>query len=146
MTDDHRAPEAIASGFAGLAEGIRTDMRAMEERLRDDAEKAEERVIERVVAVEAGQKDTRAFIETFAVDHGKDHEAEATERRNKYSEFHNFIRQFELDEARRAGALGVIRWGFELLSRHSARVVAVILAMAAAAGIATGNIEVAVGQ
>lgn len=146
MVDELRPPtDAIASGFAGLTEGIRTDMRAMEERLRDDAKGVEGRLTARVAMVEEGQRDTRTFIEKFARDHGAEHEAEAEDRRKTHGTFYDFIRAAELDAARRDGALGIVRYAIELLSKHGTRIAWIVLSLGAAAGVATGNIDVSVG-
>lgn len=139
-------PEIIASGFAGLTDGIRVDMRAMEGRLREDAAQVEERVTARVVAVETGQRDLRTYIESFAGDHAKEHEAEGVERRAAHGTFYEFIRAAELDKARRDGALGLVRFGAELLSKHGKSIAWIIVALGTAAGFATGSIDLAVGR
>lgn len=147
MTDDqHRAPELIAIGVAGLLESLRDDVREDISGLRDELGRSEGRVTARVDAVDLAQRETRALIERFAGDHGREHEAEAEDRRQTHSTFYEFIRAAELDDARRDGALGVVRWGVELTSRHAPRLVAVILALAGAFGVATGNVSVAVGK
>ena len=149
MTDDTQRPqppEIIATGFAGLTDGIRVDMRAMEGRLRDDAEKVEARVTERVVAVENGQRELRSYIETFADGHAEDHEREGADRREAHGVFHEFIRAAELDKARRDGALGLVRFGAELLGKHGKAIAWIIVSLGAAAGFATGNIDIAVGR
>ncbi len=68
------------------------------------------------------------------------------ERREAYSSFHGFIRQFEIDQARRDGALGIARYSIELLSKNAPRLIAIIVAVAAALGFATGGIVLEIGN
>lgn len=144
--DEHRAPELIAIGVAGLLESLRDDVREDISGLRDELGRAEGRMTARVEAVDLAQKETRVLIERFAGDHGREHEAEAEDRREAHSTFYEFIRSAEIDRARRDGALGVMRYTIELTSRHAPKLVAIILALAGALGVATGNVSVAVGQ
>lgn len=157
MADEQRPPDLIASGLVGLVDGLRKDLRedirdvraaqAEDNReLRAELVNVERRVTTLVEAVDLQGKDTRAYIELFAKGHGEEHEAEAADRRQTHGVFYQFIRDAELDKARRDGALGVARYSIELISKHSARLVAVILAVAAAAGVATGNVGVSIGQ
>lgn len=147
MTDErNQPPELIATGFAALVEGIRSDVREdirdLRTDLRTELGAVEGRMTARVVAIEAKQAESRKLIEEFAGSHGEMHEAEAADRRAAHGEFYAYIRSAELDRARRDGALGIIRYGVELVSRHAGRLVQVILATAALIGIATGSIEV----
>mgnify|MGYP001610969625 CR=1 FL=1 len=146
VTDEPRPPDLIASGLLGLVTDLRDDIREDIRDVRTELTKVEQRVTARVEAVDVQGKETRAYIETFANGHSKDHEAEAEDRRKTHGEFYDFIRAAELDKARRDGALGILRYGVELVSRHASRLIAIILALAAAAGVATGNIDVSVGQ
>lgn len=145
MTDErNQPPELIATGFAALVEGLRSDVREDIRDLRTELGMVEGRVTARVVALEQRQTDTRELILDFAKGHGEQHEAEDLDRRKAHGEFYAFIRGAELDAARRDGALGIVRYGVELVSKHAGRLVQVILAIAALIGIATGAIEVGV--
>lgn len=141
-----RPPELIALGVAGLLESLRDDVREDISGLRTELGHVEQRVSARVEAVDAAQKETRGLIERFANGHAKDHEAEAEDRRAAHGTFYEFIRAAELDKARREGALGVMRYTIELLSKHAPKLVALILAVAGAVGVATGSVNVSVGE
>lgn len=145
MSDErNQPPELIATGFAALVEGLRSDVREDIRDLRTELGAVEGRMTARVASIEVKQAESRKLIEEFAGAHGEMHEAEAAERRAAHSDFYNYIRSAELDRARRDGALGVVRYGVELVSKHAGRLVQVILATAALLGIATGAIEVGV--
>lgn len=147
MADDsRRAPESIAVGFQQLAEGLRADIRDLRDDVREDLVALEGRVTARVAAVEAEQASTRGLIEQFATDHAREHENEAEERRMTHGQFYDFIRAWELDRARRDGALGIVRWSIETLSAHAPRLVGLVLAIATALGLASGTISVHVGS
>lgn len=148
MADDpaRPAPEVIATGFAALVEGLRDDMREDSRDLRHELAKVEERVTARVAVVEEQGRETRAYIERFAKGHAEEHEAEAEDRRTTHGLFFDFIRAAELDKARRDGALGVVRYSIELLSRHAPQIVAILTAIGLLGGFATGNISIGVGQ
>lgn len=143
MADDHaRPPDLIASGFAALIEGLRSDVREDIRDLRTELGNVEVRMTARVSTIEGRQAESRKLIEEFAGAHGEMHEAEANDRREAHGTFYEFMRSAELDRARRDGALGVMRFGVELVSKHAGRLVQVILAATALIGIATGSIEV----
>lgn len=126
--DEARPPELIALGVAGLLESLRDDVREDIAALRDDV------------------KEARALIVDFSTNHGQLHEIEASDRRDAHGTFYAFIRAQEVADARRDGALGVLRFTIELFSKHAPRLVAVILALAGALGVATGNVSVGIGQ
>jgi hypothetical protein len=140
-----RPPDLIATGLAGLIEGLRDDVREDIRDLRGELGRTEERVTARVASLELKQGETRELLIDFAKGHGEEHEEEATERRAAHSTFYEFMRTREIQEARRDGALGVIRFGVELVSKHSPRLVQIALALTALLGIATGSIHLAVG-
>lgn len=127
--------DLLATGFVGLIEGLRADVREDLAELRAD-------MTTRVGRIEVQQADTRELILDFAKGHGQVHEDEALERRREHGIFHDFIRKAELDQARRDGALGILRFGVELFSKHSGSFARVILAGAALWGIASGAISV----
>ena len=149
MADGPRVPpppEVIANGFTRLVEGLRQDVREDIRDLRTELGKTEERVTARVALIEAGQTATRALIEAFAGRHGQEHEEEAEARAKAHGQFWDFMRANELDKARRDGAVGVVRFGVELLSKHAGQIVAILAALGLLGGFATGNISVGIGQ
>lgn len=148
MTDERITPPAdvIASGFAGLIEGLRDDVREDLRDIRTEIGRSEERMTAQIAVVRAEGQDTRSYIEQFAKGHAVLHEEESTERRKTHSEFYDFIRKAELDEARRNGALGVVRWTVELLSKHSVQIVTLLGAAAALVGFVTGNVRLELGR
>ena len=99
-----------------------------------------------MVALDLAQKDTRSFIESFAKGHSFEHEQEAEERRQTHGLFYEFIRAAELDKARRDGALGIVRYGIELLSKHAGRIIAVLSTAGLLGGLASGNITIHLGS
>ncbi len=113
--------DAIGYGFQQLIEGLRDDVREDIRDLREEWRK-------------------------FAVEHGQAHENEAIERRLSHGEFYEFIRQAELDSARKDGALGVVRFVIEKVSANSTRLVAVIVALASAILAVTGQVHFVVGR
>lgn len=64
-------------------------------------------------------RDYRRDMTDFVIAHGRDHEAMQIERERDHGEFRAFMKNAELAQARRDGALGVFRFGVELLSRHA---------------------------
>jgi hypothetical protein len=149
MTDEraaHPPADTIAVGFQALVEGLRDDVREDIRDLRTELGETEKRVTARVEGVAADQRSTRQLIEEFAKGHSLEHEAEAEDRRQTHSAFYDFIRKFELDQARRDGALGIARYSVELLSKHAPRLIAIIAALAAAIGLASGSIDLSIGR
>jgi hypothetical protein len=138
--------DRIAGGLAGLIEGLRDDVREDIREVRAEIAASEGRVTERIVRVSTDQADTRELIESFAVEHGKLHEGETAERRKVHGEFYDFIRKAELDQARRDGALGIVRWSIELMSKNATRIVAILLTIAATLGVASGSIDINIGR
>jgi hypothetical protein len=142
--DTSGAPDAIASGFAALVDGLRDDIRDLRTDVREDLVLLEGRVTDQVAAVKADQLATHKFLEDYAKGHSIEHESEASDRRAAHGTFYDFIRKFELDQARRDGALGMVRYLVELLSKHGPRLATAALGIAAALGVATGSIHVTV--
>ncbi len=134
MTDQTPVSE-VGLAFAGLVnelrEGIHDDLREVKDELRTEITASEARVTTKV--------DTALLI------HAELHESEQTDRREAHGKFYEFMRKAEIDEARRAGVLGIARFGFELVTRHGNAIVRVALAMAALAGVLAGTIRISVG-
>lgn len=145
MTDErNQPPELIATGFAALVDGVHRAISDLRDDFREDSRELESRMTAQIQTIGQRQAETHQLVVDFAKGHGEQHEAEDADRRHAHGEFYAFIRARELDEARRDGALGVVRYGVELVSKHAGRLVQVILATAALLGIATGSIEVGV--
>lgn len=98
-------------------EGLRSDMREDLGGLRDD-------------------------LQNYMTTHGGEHVAAANERAEAHSRFDAFIRNAELAAAHRDGALGVVRFVFELVARHSPALVRVVVAITAAALVVNGNVTI----
>ena len=147
MTDDHsRPPDLIASGLVGLIEGLRSDMREDLAELRADVREDLAEMTAQVTTIDGRVREIREQQIEFAQAHAEQHELEDQDRRAAHGAFYDFMRKAELDQARRDGALGIVRFGVELVSRHAGRLVQVALALAALLGIATGSIHLAVGS
>lgn len=157
MNDDPSTPpDLIATGLAGLIDGVRRDIDGLRDDFREDNQRLrqdfrednaslEERMTNAIGVVSTRQAETRELIVDFAKGHAELHEEENVERREAHSAFYKFMRDRELAEARRDGALGVVRFGVELVSKHSTKLVQLLLAVAALLGIVTGAVRVGVG-
>lgn len=101
-----RAGEAAANGPPSLgdiltvAEGIRTDLRAMEGRVTTDI------------------RDVRDDFEGFVGGHVQVHASHDAWSQEKYGELVGRLNGYDLDMARRQGALGLVRWGIDLAGRN----------------------------
>ena len=147
MTDERIQPaDVIAGGFAALVEGLRDDVREDIRDLRTEVGKSEERVTAQVEAVAVAQRETRTLIEDYAKGHGQEHEDEFDKRQATHSTFYDFMHRFELQQARRDGALGAARFSVELLSKNAPRLIAIIAALAGAIGVASGSINIEIGK
>lgn len=131
--------DAIGFGFQTIIEGLRRDVR-------EDIKELREELRESVGGVDDKITQAGADWLRFTVDHGREHEADAEERRLAHTKFYEFIRTAELDAARRDGALGVIRFVIEKVSANSTRLVAVIVALASAILAITGQVHFVVGR
>lgn len=136
MTNEHTPADNVGLAFAGLVndlrEGIGDDLREVKEELRTEIQAAEVRVTSQV--------------DSALLSHGQLHETEDEERREAHGKFYDFMRKAEIDEARRAGVLGMVRFGFELITRHGGAVARVALAIAALLGVLAGTIRISVGS
>lgn len=149
MTDDPRGaspPDLVATGLTGFFESVRNDLRVARREGREDLAAMEARVTARIAAVESRQGETFDLVTDYAKTHGEQHEGEAAERRVEHGKFYDFMRRAEVAEARRDGALGVLRFTVEQLSRHSGRIAQVLLSAAALAGIISGAVSVDIGR
>lgn len=141
-----RSSDLVAAGLAGLIDGLRDDVREDLRELRGDMARTEDRMTVRMVALEGRQRETHELLTEYATSHGNLHEEEATERRTTHSAFYEFIRKNELDQARRDGALGVVRFSVELLSKNATNIAKVIVAIAGLLAVASGNVHIGLGS
>lgn len=139
-------PEVIAAGFTRLIDDLRDDVREDLRDIRTEIGKSEERVTARVAAVEARQVEARDQLTEFVKAHSDEHEHYERRSTESHSALWDAVRHFQLNEARRDGALGIVRYLVELASKHAPRLAAIVLALAAALGFATGDISVAIGR
>lgn len=89
-------------------------------------------------------RDIKTELQGYMTTHGAEHKAANDERMDAHDRFDAFIRNAELATARRDGALGVVRFTFELFARHSAAIVKLVLAVAGAALVVGGNVHIAI--
>jgi hypothetical protein len=147
MAGDESVPpaDAISQGFVRLVEGLRDDQREDNHQLRAELRDMESRLTARVVAVEGRQVEARDQLVEFVKAHADEHDTSERRSTETHSAIWDAVRKFELNEARRDGALGVTRYTIELVSKHAPRLATILLAIAAAAGVATGAVSVSVG-
>lgn len=134
MTDE-RTPSATSGVSTGAVlravEDLRTDVREDIGHLRDDLREDNAALERRVMTA----------LQEYAVAHGQVHSTEKAAAEVAHARFDTFIRNAELAQARRDGALGVFRFAVEQVSRH-AKPISLVLAAVAAAGLAlAGNIR-----
>jgi hypothetical protein len=122
----------VDDGGALLAaiEGLRSDMREDIGGLRDDLRDVETRMVRQV--------------SEYTMAHGAEHRENYRIRDEAHAKFNDFIANAELGAARRDGALGVVRFMFELVSRHSGALVKVVVSIAAAALVVGGNVHISI--
>lgn len=145
VTDD-----AVPSTYSGASTGallkaveeLRADVREDLGYLRDDVREDNQRLEERVMAVVA---DLRAEQRTSIEAHAREHLDAAIENETEHGKFREFMRNAELERARRDGALGVFRFAVEQVSRHAKPIAGILVAGAAAAAAVAGNIRIEVG-
>lgn len=138
--------DAIGIGFQTIIDSLRTDVREDVNALRTDVREDIREVKVELGKVDVRVSETRTYLESFAKGHGAEHEQEAEERRRDHGLFYDFIRKAELDAARRDGALGVVRYSIELLSKHAGRIIAILTTLGILGGLASGNIAIGLGQ
>lgn len=113
-------------------EGLRSDVREDIGQLRDDMREDNQRLEDRIMTVVTG----------FQTAHGAVHEGDRAENDAAHVRFDAFIRNAELVQARRDGALGVFRFAVELLSRNWKPLTVVLTAITAVLFAATGDLRI----
>jgi len=91
--------------YLDAIEGLRADVREDIGHLRDD--------------VREDVRDIRVDLSAFITAHGREHADQKAESETAHDGFTAFISNFELERARKDGALGVFRFVLEQLSRHA---------------------------
>jgi hypothetical protein len=131
VADDLEAPHAAFGAFLRAVEDLRDDVR-------EDNRRLEERVMG---AVSDLRREQRESVEA----HSKAHLTDAIATETQFGRINDFMRNAELAQARKDGALGVFRFVVEQVSRHWAPLVAVLAAMAGSALAIAGNIRIELG-
>lgn len=140
------ASDVIAHGFSALIDGLREDVRDLKEDLKEIRAELKSDLSSAMSKLESRMEAQRQDSVEYTIIHGKQHEEEALDRKTTHGEFRDFIRKFEIDEARKNGALGVFRYMIEIGSQHAPRIIAIIAAAAAAIGVINGSIQVSLGE
>lgn len=83
-----------------VAEGIRDDVRAMETRLAADI------------------RDVRDDFEGFVSEHVKTHGSDSQATRSGFDKLTDRLNAYDLEQARKQGTWGMVRWTFDLLGRN----------------------------
>ncbi len=125
--------------------GVGLGLRDVVELLRDDAAAAElrgkkgldELEVRLMAAIGGVRSDLGKYIET----HAGDHTAIKTTSEVAHARYDAFIAANAIDQARRDGALGTIRYMLDLLGRNWKA----IAALAAGIAAATGNVRIVIG-
>lgn len=102
--------------------------------LRDEVRASEGRV-------QASLLELRSDFDAATVTHAGIHAVEGESRSIAHSRFEAFMQRAELEAARRDGALGIIRFGFDLVGRNWRGIVA----LGGVVAMILGNIRVDVG-
>jgi hypothetical protein len=144
MTDDRDGSHgqyAVDEALLRIVDGIRSDVRSDIGHLRDDVREDNDRLERRLMTLlELARGDLRDFTEA----HAKEHLAGDIAIESELGKIRDFIRKSELNQARKDGALGVVRFAVELIGRHAKQIGIVLLSAATFIGVVGGNIRVEV--
>ena len=102
--------------------------------LRDDMREDNERLEARIMTAVNG----------FVTTHGQVHESDRMLNERAHYRFEQFIRAAELAQAKRDGALGVLRFAVELVARNWRPITAVLVAVTAVLFAATADLRIEV--
>lgn len=122
MQEPNGSPVAYGA-FLSAIDGLRADVR-------EDNERLERRVM--------------SALTDYARNHGVDHDELRRASDAAHTRFDEFIRNQELAQARRDGALGALRFVLEQFSRYSRPLFLVLVALAGVIGTVTGAFQVEV--
>jgi len=128
VTDDRRD----SSAFISAIEGLRTEISGLRDDVREDIKEIRE--------------DLERAVTNYAITHGHEHQAERDDSRAAHDRFDTFIRNAELAQARRDGAIGIFRFVIETLARYARPIATVLLGLAALIAAGSGAIQIQVGQ
>lgn len=115
-----------------------TDLLEAFDRVRDELRRE---IRESEKRVHISLTDLRSDVESANVTHAGIHAVEGESRSIAHSRFEAFMQRAELEAARRDGALGIIRFAFDLVGRNWRGIVA----LGGAAAVILGNVQVEVG-
>lgn len=132
MTDGHPTDRRDHHVFLDAMEGLRSDVREDIGQLRDDMREDNERLEGRIMTVVTG----------FQTAHGAVHDSDKAANDLVHATFTAFIRNAELAQARRDGALGVFRFAIEVVSRNWKPITVVLTAATAVLFAATGDLRI----
>lgn len=127
MTDDQQRDHGPSTDrrdyhvFLTAMDGLREDMR-------EDNHRLEQRIM--------------AAVTGFVTAHGAVHDSDKAENERDHAIFTAFIRNAELAQARRDGALGVFRFAVELVSRNWKPLTVVLGAFATLLFAATADLQI----
>lgn len=122
-------------GILRALDALRDDVREDIGHLRDDVREDNARIESRVLSM----------MEAFAQAHAAEHDEDRVVLDRDIGELRAWKRASEIATARREGALGVFRFGLELLTRHAKPIVAILLPSILGLLALTGNISFSVG-
>lgn len=100
--------------------------------LRDDMREDNVRLEGRIMAVVTG----------FQAAHAAVHDSDRLENDRAHAVFEAFIRNAELNQARRDGALGVFRFAIEVVARNWRPITMILAAVTAVLFAATGDVRI----
>lgn len=134
MADDPIGGPASGLSFRDVVDMVRDDAAAAELRATKALEAMEARVMGAIGGVRG---DLGKYIET----HAGDHVAMRTTTEVAHNRYDAFISANAIDNARRDGALGIVRYVVDLLGRNWKALAATALGIAAA----TGSLHISIG-
>lgn len=118
MTDgDRRDYGPLLHAIEGLRDDMREDNRSLEERI-------------------------MSAVSYWQIAHGAIHDSDKAANDRAHARFDEFIRSAELAQAHRDGALGVLRFAIELVSRNWKPLTTILAALATLLFAATANLQI----
>lgn len=136
MTDDVQpapardAPPGVYAAIENLRSDVREDIGHLRDDVREDIAASEGRIM--------------ATLTDYVRVHRDDHNTQRDASQTAHRRFEAFIDDMQLAQARRDGALGVFRFGLELVSRHWRPLTAVLFGLTGLVIALTGSIHIEV--
>lgn len=115
----------------GMRDDVREDLAGLRRDVREDQRVTEERLM--------------GTMAQFARAHSAEHDERDLAIDTDLSKFRAFMRTAEIAQAKRDGALGVLRFVLELVSKHAKSIVAIACTGGALVGLLSGVVHVSVG-